>query len=67
MTLCENMHSHSVNNSMVFLYGMILTTTAKVGTIQENDNVIGEVNLRIKAKRFTRKVMQKNNIISVLG
>ena len=52
---------------MVLLYGRILTTTAKVGTIQQNYNVTGEVNLRVKAKGFTHKVMQRNNIMSVLG
>ena len=51
---------------MVLLYGRILTTTAKVGTIQQN-YVTGEVNLRVKAKGFTHKVMQRNNIMSVLG
>ena len=40
---------------------MILTTTAKVGTIQQNYNVIGEVNLRVKEKGFTHEVMQKKN------
>ena len=43
---------------------MILTTTAKVGTIQQNCDVTGEVNLRVKAKGFTQKVMQKNNVSS---
>ena len=51
---------------MVLLYGRIFTTTAKVGTIQQNYNVTGEVNLRVKAKEFTHKVMQRNNM-SVLG
>ena len=51
---------------MVLLYGMILTTTAKVGTIEQNCDVTGEVNLRVKAKGFTQKVMQNNNM-SVLG
>ena len=48
----------------MLLYGRILTTTAKVGTIQQNYNVTGEVNLRVKAKGFTHKVMQRNNIVS---
>ena len=52
---------------MVLLYGRILTATAKVGTIQQNYNVTGEVNPRVKAKGFTNKVMQRNNIMSVLG
>ena len=50
----------------MLLYGLILTATAKVGTIQQNCDVTGEVNLRVKAKGFTQKVMQKNNM-SVLG
>ena len=44
---------------MMLLYGMILTTTAKVGTIQQNCDVTGEVNLRVKAKGFTHKVIKK--------
>ena len=45
---------------------MILTATAKVETIQQNCDVTGEVNLGVKAKGFTQKVMEKNNM-SVLG
>ena len=49
---------------MVLLYGMILTTRAKVGTMQQNYNVIGEVNLTGKAKGFTHKMIQQKNIMS---
>ena len=43
----------------MLLYGMILTATAKVETIQQTCDVTGEVNLGVKAKGFTQKVMQK--------
>ena len=46
----------------MLLYGMILTATAKVETIQQNCDVTGEVNLGVKAKGFTQKVMQKSNM-----
>ena len=63
----KNMHSHSVNKfNGVTLWHDFGATTTKVGTIQQN-YVIGEVNLRVKAKGFTHKVMQKNYIMSVLG
>ena len=52
------MHSHSVNKfNGVTLWHDFEVRTAKVGTIQQNYNVIGEVNLRMKAKGFTHKVM----------
>ena len=51
------MHSHSVNKfNSVTLWHDFEITTAKVGTIQQN-YVTGEVNLRVKAKGFTHKVM----------
>ena len=54
----KNMHSYSVNKfNGVTLWHDFEVTTAKVGTIQQNYNVIGEVNLRVKAKGFTHKVM----------
>ena len=63
------MHSHSVNKlNGVTLWHDFEVATAKVGTIRQNYNVIGEVNLRVKAKGFTHTlVMQKNYIMSVLG
>ena len=39
---------------MVFLYGIILTTRAKVGMIQENDNIVDEVNCKDEAKQFAQ-------------
>ena len=39
---------------MVFLYGMILTTRAKVGMIQENYDIIDEVNCKVEAKQFAQ-------------
>ena len=64
----KNTHNHSVNK----FYGVTLwhdfeVTTAKVGTIQQNYHVIGEVNLRVKEKGFTHKMVQKRCIMSVLG
>ena len=54
------MLSHSVNKfSGVTLLHDFEVTTAKVGTIQQNYNVIDEVNLRVKAKGFTHEVMPK--------
>ena len=50
---------------MVLLYGMILTTAAKVGMRQQNYNVIDEVSLRVKAEDL-HKVMQKNHIYSCI-
>ena len=68
MHCAKNMHSHSVNKfNGVTLWHDFEVTTAKVGTIQQNYYVIREVNLRVKAKEFTHKVMQKNCIMSVLG
>ena len=53
MILCEKMHSHSINKfNGVTLWHDFEVTTAKVGTIQQNYNVIGEVNLRVKVKRI---------------
>ena len=37
---------------MVLLYGMIFTTRAKVGTIQQTYNVTNEINLKVKAKKI---------------
>ena len=62
----KNMHSHGVNKFSGVTLWHDLTTTAKVGTVQQNCNVTGEVNLRVKAKGFRQKVMQRNNM-SVLG
>ena len=39
---------------MVFLYGIILTTRAKVGMIQENYGIINEVNCKVEAKQFAQ-------------
>ena len=50
----------------MLLYDMILTATAKVETIQQNCDVTGEINRGVKAKGFTQKMMQKNNML-VLG
>ena len=64
----KDMHSHSVNKfSGVTLWHDFKVTTAKVGTLQQNCNAIGEVNLRVQAKGFTHKVMQNKYIMSVLG
>ena len=46
--------------------GVIWTTRAKVGMILQNYNVMDEVHLRVEAKRFTHKTMQKHNMMSFL-
>ena len=39
---------------MVSLYGMILTTRARVGMIQQNYDIIDEVNCKVEAKQFAQ-------------
>ena len=39
---------------MVFSYGMILTTRAKVGMIQQNYDIIDQVNCKVEAKQFAQ-------------
>ena len=62
----KNMHSHSVNKFSGVTLWHDFDCKAKVETIQQNCDVTGEVNLGVKAKGFTQKVMQKNNM-SVFG
>ena len=62
----KNMHSHSVNKFNDVTLWHDFDYNSQSGTIQQNCDVTGEVNLRVKAKGFTQKVMQKNNM-SVLG
>ena len=45
---------------------MIWSTRAKMRTIKQAYNVIEWFNLRFDAKQFTHKMMQKNNIMSIL-
>ena len=40
---------------MVLFYGTVLAMRTKVGTIEQNSNVIDGVNLRAEAKRFTHR------------